>query len=90
MTLKAIRHMEFKENSVREWVQDATLTVSHVIGKDNVSDIFTKEIRDASHYCRLRDAFMCRLKVFENETRGILFRISQIGAAATSVTRFWC
>ena len=82
--------MEFKENSVREWVQDATLEVVHVIGNDNVSDIFTKDIRDANDYCRLRDSFMCRLKDFDNETRGILFCLSQIGAAAAPATHFWC
>ena len=77
MTLKAIRHMEFKENSVREWVQDDIIKIAHVIGQDNVSDIFTKEIRDASHFCRLRDSFMCRLSDFDNETRAIHFRQSR-------------
>jgi len=90
MTLKAVRHMEFKENAVREWVKDNTLKVLHVIGKDNVSDIFTKEIRDAPHFCRLRDSFMCRLTDFDNETRAIHFRQSPITATAAPAQRFWC
>jgi hypothetical protein len=90
MTLKAVRHMEFKENAVREWVKDNTLKVLHVIGKDNVSDIFTKEIRDAPHFCRLRDSFMCRLTDFDNETRAIHFRQSNVKAAAAPAQRLWC
>ena len=61
MTLKATHHIELRENSVREWVQDKSLKVLHVAGKDNVSDIFTKEMRDVAHFCRLCDAFMCQL-----------------------------
>ena len=91
MTLKAVRHMEFKENAVREWVQDATLKVQHVIGNDNVSDIFTKEIRDAPHFCRLRDSFMCRLCDFDNETHAMHFRRSrESAAAAPACSMFWC
>jgi len=33
MTSKAARHIELRENSVREWVQDNTLNVLHVPGK---------------------------------------------------------
>ena len=44
MTLKAIRHIELTENSVHEWVQDNSIKVLHMAGKDNVSDIFTKNI----------------------------------------------
>ena len=56
--------MEFKENSVREWVQDDVIKIAHVISQDNVSDIFTKEIRDASHFCHLRDSFTRELGLF--------------------------
>ena len=64
MTTKSMRWVELPENSIREWVQDGTLDVCHVQGVDNPSDIFTKEIRDAAHFCRLRDSFMCRLSTF--------------------------
>ena len=64
MTLKAMRHIELRENSVREWVQDKSIKILHVEGKNNVSDIFTKEMRDVTHFCRLRDSFMCRLADF--------------------------
>ena len=60
MTTKGNRHIENRENSTREWVADGTITVTHVAGKCNVSDIFTKEMRDAANFRRLRDSFMCR------------------------------
>jgi hypothetical protein len=61
---KNIRRMELKENSIREWVQDKSLTIKFVKGKDNPADIFTKEMRDGAHFRRLRDSFMSRLHSF--------------------------
>ena len=42
MTSKAARHIELRENSVREWVQNKTIDIEHVSGKINPADIFTK------------------------------------------------
>ncbi len=39
---------------------DGTISIFHVSGKSNVSDIFTKEMRDGANFRRLRDSFMCR------------------------------
>jgi hypothetical protein len=64
MTTKQIRHMEMRENAVREWVQDSSLKVLHVPGRINPADIFTKEMRDGAHFRRLRDSFMCPLSLF--------------------------
>ena len=61
MTSKAARHIELRENLVREWVQDKFLAVRHVFGKINTADIFTKEMRDGAHFRHLRDSFMSRL-----------------------------
>ncbi len=58
MTSKAARHIELHENLVREWVQDKSLAVKHVSGKINPLDIFTKEMRDGTHFRQLRDLFM--------------------------------
>ena len=60
MTTKGNRHIENKENSTREWVADGTISVSHISGKYNIADIFTKEMRDSANFRRLRDSFMCR------------------------------
>ena len=64
MTMKQIRHMEMRENTVREWVQDSYLQILHVPGRTNPADIFTKEMRDGAHFRRLQDSFMCPLADF--------------------------
>ncbi len=50
MTSKAARHIKLQENSVCEWVQDKSIKVVHVAGKTNPADIFTKEMRDGTHF----------------------------------------
>ena len=84
MTSKAARHIELRENSVREWVQDRTIDVEHVSGKINPADIFTKEMRDGAHFRRLRDSFMSRLSDFLNDSILVVHHASQ--RAPTSVT----
>ena len=69
-TTKGVRHMELKDNSVREWVHKEVIRVLHVAGKLNPSDIFTKEMRDGSHFRRLRDSFMSSVAAFR---RGLIF-----------------
>ena len=64
MTTRQIRHMEMRENSVREWVNDQLLRALHVKCKINPADTFTKEMRDGAHFQRLQDCFMCRLLDF--------------------------
>ncbi len=48
MTTKQICHMEMRENSVCERVQDLSMRVLHVNGKINPADIFTKEMHDGA------------------------------------------
>jgi hypothetical protein len=64
MTTKSTRYMEHRENTVREWVQDSSLSISHVKGVTNPADLFTKEMKDGTHFRRLRDSFMSRSSVF--------------------------
>jgi hypothetical protein len=89
-SFKAACHVELRENSVRKWVQSKLLTVKHVSGKLNPSDIFTKEMRDAMHFRRLRDSFMSRLSDFVNASLlavhlGCQSALSSIPAAALAV-----
>ena len=64
LTTKGNRHIEHRENVTREWVADGSLAISHVSGKCNPSDIFTKEMRDGANFRRLRDSFMSRASKF--------------------------
>jgi hypothetical protein len=50
MTSKAAHHIEPHENLIHKWVQDKTLDVLHVAGKLNPADIFTKEMRNGTHF----------------------------------------
>jgi hypothetical protein len=68
MNSKAAHHIELRGNSVREWIQSKLLSVKHVSGKLNLSNIFTKEMRDSTHFWRLRDSFMSSLSDFVNDS----------------------
>ena len=64
-TSKGTKHIALRENAVRESVQHFhELTVHHISGKINSSDIFTKELRDAIHFRKLRNSFMVPREVF--------------------------
>ena len=57
-TTKSIRHIQIRENAVRESVQDGTVIVLHVAGKLNPADIFTKEDKDTTHFIIIRDTLV--------------------------------
>jgi hypothetical protein len=88
MTTKGKHHIKNKENSTRERVTDSTISVSHISGKCNVSNIFTKEMRDSANFRRLHDSFMCHSS---NYLKGVLPKASNtsqpsIQALAQSTT----
>jgi len=43
---------------MRENISSQFVTVSHVEGKVNLADIFTKEMKDIGHFATLHDLFM--------------------------------
>jgi hypothetical protein len=55
MTTKGLQHVQICENAVRESVQNNFIEVKHIAGKLNLSDMFTKEDKDASHFITIRD-----------------------------------
>jgi len=55
---KGNRHIEHRENVTREWVEDSSISVSHINGKCNPSNIFSKEMRDSANFHCLSDSFM--------------------------------
>lgn len=58
LTTKGNHHIEHQENATQEWVEDIIITVTHISGKCNPSDIFTKEMHDSANFCCLCDSFM--------------------------------
>jgi hypothetical protein len=81
MTMKGNHHIENHENSTREWVTEGTITATHVAGKCNVSDIFTKEMRDSTNLRQLCNLFMCRAS---NYLKGIHHLASDINIRPSS------
>jgi hypothetical protein len=57
-TLKGLRHIQMKENHVRENVEKQFVSIQHVGGKVNLADLFTKEMKDTTHFIELRDLMM--------------------------------
>jgi hypothetical protein len=53
-TTKGLRHIQMKENRVRENILSKFVCVCHINGK-NLADLFTKEMKDVTHFVELRD-----------------------------------
>jgi len=63
-TSKGLRHIQMKENHVRENIVSDFVSIQHIEGKLNLADIFTKEMKDVSHFVKLRDVIMCHHFLF--------------------------
>ena len=50
-----MRWVDLRENLVRENILNKNIQVSHIPGKANLSDIFTKEFRDVTQFLFFRD-----------------------------------
>lgn len=57
-TTKGLRHIQMRENRIRENIMSKFVIIQHVDGKTNLADIFTKEMKDTTHFVALRDSFM--------------------------------
>ena len=57
-TTRSIRHIQLRDNAVREAIQRKQVQIDHIPGSENVADIFTKEDRDKNHFCKLRDRIL--------------------------------
>jgi hypothetical protein len=57
-TTKGLRHIQMKENRVRESVASKSVQICHIDGKINLAVLFTKEMKDVTHFIELRDRIM--------------------------------
>ena len=55
---KGMRHINLRDCAVRDSIQAKEVDIRHIPGDINPSDIFTKELRDATRFRELRDSFM--------------------------------
>ena len=53
LSTKGLRHIQIRENAVREEVQAGRILVKHIAGILNISDLFTKEDKDVQHFLRI-------------------------------------
>jgi len=44
-----------RENHVQENIANEFVLIEHIAGKRNLADLFTKEMKDTSHFIELRD-----------------------------------
>ena len=58
MTTKDLRHIQIRENGIREMVQKNLIEVQHISGKTNLADLFTKEDKDVEHFISIRDVLL--------------------------------
>ena len=58
MTTKGLRYLQIRENAVREEIASGLINVKHIPGKDNCSDMFTKEDKDPNHFLACRDTLL--------------------------------
>jgi hypothetical protein len=64
MTTNGNQHVKHRKNVVKEWVEYDSVSVSHMSGKSNPSNIFTKEMQDSASFRHLRNSFMSRGSYF--------------------------
>jgi len=57
-TTKGLRHIQMKENRVQENISSNFVQTHHVNGKVNLANLFTKEMKDTSHFVELQDIMM--------------------------------
>ena len=60
MTTRGLRHIQMRENAVREQVQQGLITVEHIGRKQNLADPFTKEEKDTEHFLCCRDLLVTK------------------------------
>ena len=57
-TTRTIRHIQLRDNAVRENYQRKLIDIHNIPGAHNIADIFTKEDRDKNHFINLREKIL--------------------------------
>ena len=61
-----MKWVDLRENLVRENVLKNNISIKHIPGKNNISDILTKEFKDTTHYMTARDSILQSLQDFRS------------------------
>jgi hypothetical protein len=49
-TSKGLRHIQMRENRIRENIATNFVSICHIEDKRDLADVFTKEMKDTSHF----------------------------------------
>ena len=60
MTTRALRHIQMRENAVREEHAKGHIKCVHIQGNINLSDMFTKEDKNTAHFTEIRNKMMAK------------------------------
>ena len=55
-TTKSLRHITIRENTLCELVQNEIVSFHHIADLFNITDIFTKKLKDTATFAKIRDA----------------------------------
>jgi hypothetical protein len=55
---KLMRHFNIHNSAVRESIKFKEISIGHIEGEINPSDLLTKEQHDPTHFCELRDSML--------------------------------
>ena len=58
MTTKGLRHIQIRENAIREEIEKKNIEVKHIAGAVNLADMFTNDDTDTSHFILIRNMIM--------------------------------
>jgi hypothetical protein len=67
MATKGLRHIQIRDNAVCESVQNKFIMIAHIAGKLNLSDMFTKEEKNAAHFITIRDHVLTDSLIFRSQ-----------------------
>ena len=84
---RSIRHIQLRKNAVREAVQKGQISISHVPGKLNTSDILIKEVKDTLHYVTLRNCVVSPNPVMQSNKYVSSLRVPPFGSMGILVCR---
>eukprot|EP00957_Ditylum_brightwellii_P085662 6516439-Ditylum_brightwellii.AAC.1 len=68
LTTKGLRHIQIRENAVRESAKNNTIEIQHIAGDINLSDLFAKEDKNTSHFLQLHDILLTIPPTISNPT----------------------
>ena len=69
--LKRYQILKPPKNMVRKRHQSKDVDVNHIPGINNLSDIFTKEMKDNTHFINLRNSMMVSLQAILKSSHNV-------------------